>query len=75
MDYNKLIKTWPKDGARYADDELLQAWIARDFGEKYCMRPEAIFNWANKHKVVLINIGHTLTSTKLMSAVLNDAPL
>lgn len=73
--YKQSIKA-PKAGWAHANDTQMQAVAAEALALKHCMQAEAIFNWAQKHKVSLfdnrvkLNEGFTL-----LMLVLNDSPL
>lgn len=76
LDYNTASKL-PKGGAVEMTPDHLQASAAESIASRYAMRPEVIYNWANKHEVNLVRFGpilynNTRSYTALLSDVLND---
>ena len=73
--YKQAIKS-PKAGYKYSDNIQQTAQLSEIIGGKHCLRPEAIFNWATKHEVNLIDYMSILMSKdtllKANSALLED---
>ncbi len=69
--YTQAIKL-PKGGAVAMDDDNLQATAADIISRKHGMRAEAIYDWANKHGIILKNYGHILSDIKVNSELLED---
>lgn len=61
-------------GWKYADAASMQAAMAQALGVKWCLSPEAIWSWANRHDVSLWEHRKKLTSVNdlLLVAVLNN---
>ncbi len=75
LDYKKAIQL-PKGGAVKMDKDNLTAQASEMISSKQGTRPEAIYNWANKHNVDLVKFGYVLADIKnndeLLEDVLND---
>ena len=73
--YKEAIKS-PKAGYKYSDDIQQTAQLSEIIGGKHCLRPEAIFNWATKHEIKLIDYMSIIISKdtllKANSALLED---
>jgi pimeloyl-ACP methyl ester carboxylesterase len=77
MTYQQAIKAPTGKGGRgwkYADAASMQAAYAQALGVQYCLTPEAIWDWANRHDVSLWQHRKRLTSVAdlLLVAVLNN---
>lgn len=42
-----------KKGWAHADDDSMRAAYAELLGRKFCLRPEAVYDWSIKHNVAL----------------------
>jgi len=79
MNYKQAMK--PKDGWKHAQGESLIASAATFLGNKHCLNPEAVFDWAKEYCPdlygCLINEGEKLfpPDTRVLTCVLNDLPL
>lgn len=75
LKYKDAIKL-PKGGAVKMDKDNFTALAAEMISSKQGTRPEAIYNWANKHGVDLSKYGYILSDIKnndeLLDDVLND---
>lgn len=71
LDYNTASKL-PKGGAVEMTPDHLQASAAESIAGRHAMRPEAVYNWANKHEVNLFRLGPILYNTKSNTALLCD---
>ena len=69
-----LIK-FPNGGAKAMGEYNMQAAYALLLGNRFKMRPNAIYNWANKHNVHLINLIGRVKPRALASAVVANEPL
>lgn len=80
--YKEAIKT-PKTGAKNADDEQVQAWCAKWIGQKHCLRPRRIYEWACGFNIKLEGALpyliphsstklHTRANDALLTDILND---
>ena len=65
----------PKEGAKYADQDTKRAWYANLFGNRFCLRPETIYNWAAKHNISLLDLVGKVELYDFLLAVLNDQAL
>lgn len=79
MTYKQAIKL-PKGGAVCMNDENLRATASEMIGRKFCLRPEAIYDWSKKHSVDLTEkvIGKVTLKNyirKLIIPILNDNPM
>jgi len=61
-------------GWKYAEGASMQAAVAESLGWKWCLTPESIYNWSNKHGVRLFDQRKRLHDDPdlLLIAVLND---
>ncbi len=74
----KEAQKMPKGGAVEGDEDNLQAWAAESIARRFGLNPEAVYNWGQKHKIILKNIFNKEAlgdGTNLIEAVLNDTPL
>lgn len=75
LKYKDAIKL-PKGGAVAMDKDNFTAQAAEMISSKQGTRPEAIYNWANKHNVDIVKYGYILADIKnndeLLEDVLND---
>ena len=73
--YKEAIKS-PKAGYKYSNDIQKTAQLSEMIGAKHCLRPNAVFDWATKHEVNLIDYMSILMSKdtllKANSALLED---
>ena len=73
--YKEAIKS-PKAGYKYSNDIQQTAQLSEMIGNKHCLRPKAVFDWATKHEVNLINYMPIIMSKdtllKANSALLED---
>jgi hypothetical protein len=74
--YEEALHRPIKDGVgwKYADAESMQAAYAKSLALKHCLRPEAVFNWAQRHNVDLHKNMVLLYEFNdvLLVAILND---
>ena len=64
-----------KAGWKYADADSLQCAAAQSLGMVYCIRPEAIYDWAKRHDVDLVKQRNSFGEPEemvLLVCVLND---
>lgn len=71
-----------KKGWAHADDDSMQAAYAKLLGRKFCLRPEAVYDWSIKHNVALNakSIGKLCKAPifghgSLVESVISDEPL
>ena len=59
------------------DFDGMQAIAAEVLGRKWAMQPKAIYDWAQKYQVDLIQNGHKLAKvgSGLLLAVINDTDI
>ena len=73
--YKEAIKS-PKAGYKYSDDIQQTAQLSEMIGGKHCLRPEAVFEWATKHEIKLIDYMSIIMSKdtllKANSALVED---
>ena len=63
-------------GWAHAAPDSMQASMARVLGNMHCLRPDAVYIWANRWGVTLQDETERLTdSDALFVAVINDWPL
>lgn len=56
-----------------SNNDFFQAQAAEILATKMSLRPEAVYDWANKHDVDLVKSGANLANyTKLYCTILND---
>ena len=78
--YAQAIKP-PKRGYAHADDETMLATLAEALGRHCCLRPKAVFAWAQRHsnyRDLLRESGRLIkhaAQMELLDAVLSDHPL
>lgn len=69
----------PKGGAVAMDEDNLQALSAEMIARRFGLNPEAVYNWGQKHNVILKDIIRNPKpigdGTNLIEAVLNDTEL
>ena len=74
----KEARKKPKGGAVAADETTIQAWTAEMIARRFGLNPEAVYNWGQKHNVILKNIFNPKAAgdgTNIIEAVLNDTEL
>jgi hypothetical protein len=73
--YKEAIKS-PKMGYKYSNNIQQTAQLCEMISNKHCLRPEAVFNWATKNEVNLIDYMSIIMSKdtllKANSALLED---
>lgn len=71
LKYKDAIKL-PKGGAVKMDKDNFTAQASEMISAKQGTRPEAIYNWANKHNVDLVKYGYVLADIKSNDELLED---
>lgn len=83
----KIALDRPTKGAKrkgwaHADEDSMRAAYAELLGRKFCLRPEAVYNWSIKHNFTLDtkSVGRLIRAPlfgvgSLIESVLNDEPL
>ena len=68
MNYSQAISK-PANGYKYMNQEQVLAQLADSLSRKHCLRPSAVFEWAKKHNIPLIDYMARLMNTdNLMAA-------